>query len=107
MTAPDALDSTPGESRRLAAQITYRDVLAHCQARRCSLQARALSTSCDQLLVTIRVTPRVTGVLHNESLAADIAAAEAQVSADSPTETVEHVRLALIAALQARHATQR
>ena len=49
----------------------------------------------------------VAGVLRNESLAAEIAAAEAQLSADSPTETVEHVRLALIAALQARHATQR
>ncbi|MGO9791884.1 MAG: helix-turn-helix domain-containing protein, partial [Solirubrobacteraceae bacterium] len=48
----------------------------------------------------------VAGVLHNEPLAADIATAEAQLSADSPTETVEHVRLALIAALQARHATQ-
>ncbi len=49
----------------------------------------------------------VAGVLHNEPLAVDIAAAEAQLSADSPTETVEHVRLALIAALQARHVTQR
>ncbi len=49
----------------------------------------------------------IAGVLHNEPLAAEIAAAEAQLSAESPTETVEHVRLALIAALQARHATQR
>ena len=49
----------------------------------------------------------VAGVFHNEPLAAAIAAAEAQLSADSPTETVEHARLALIAALQARHATQR
>ncbi len=49
----------------------------------------------------------VAGVFHNDPLAADIAAAEAQLSAASPTDTVEHVRLALIAALQARHATQR
>jgi DNA-binding transcriptional ArsR family regulator len=49
----------------------------------------------------------VAGVLHNEPLAAEIAAAEAQLSADSPTEMVEHVRLAFIAALQARHARQR
>ncbi len=48
----------------------------------------------------------VAGVLHNESLAAEIAAVEAQLSADSPTETVEHARQALIAALQARHATE-
>ncbi|MGO9789922.1 MAG: winged helix-turn-helix transcriptional regulator [Solirubrobacteraceae bacterium] len=49
----------------------------------------------------------VAGVLHSEPLAAEIAAAEAQLFADSLTETVEHVRLALIGALQARHATQR
>jgi DNA-binding transcriptional ArsR family regulator len=49
----------------------------------------------------------VAGVFHDEPLAAEIAAAERQLSADSPTVTVEHVRLALIAALQARHATQR
>jgi DNA-binding transcriptional ArsR family regulator len=49
----------------------------------------------------------VAGVLHNEPLAADIAAAEARLSADSPTEAVDYVRLGLIAALQARHATQR
>ncbi|MGO9958781.1 MAG: hypothetical protein ACLP50_22930 [Solirubrobacteraceae bacterium] len=49
----------------------------------------------------------VAGVLHNEPLCAEIAAAETQLSADSPTETVERVRLALIAALQARHATAR
>ncbi len=49
----------------------------------------------------------VAGVLRNEPLAAEIAAAEAQLSGDTPTETVEWVRLALIAALQARHATQR
>ncbi len=41
----------------------------------------------------------VAGVLHNEPLAADIAAAEARLSADSPTETVDYVRLGLIAAL--------
>jgi hypothetical protein len=45
----------------------------------------------------------VAGVLHSEPLAAEIAAAEAQLSADSPAETVEHVLLALIAALEARH----
>jgi hypothetical protein len=49
----------------------------------------------------------VAGAFHNEPLADAIAAAEAQLSADSPTETVEHVRLAFIAALQGRHATQR
>ncbi len=48
----------------------------------------------------------VAGVLHNEALAAEIAAVEEQLSADSPTETVEHARQALIAALQARHATE-
>jgi DNA-binding transcriptional ArsR family regulator len=49
----------------------------------------------------------VAGVLRNEPLADAIAAAEAQLSADSPTETVEHARRALTAALEARHATQR
>ncbi len=49
----------------------------------------------------------VAGVFHNEPLAAEIAAVEAQLSVDRPTETVEHVRPALIAALQARHTTQR
>ncbi len=49
----------------------------------------------------------VAGVLRNEPLADAIAAAEAQLSVDSPTETVEHARRALTAALQARHATQR
>jgi hypothetical protein len=49
----------------------------------------------------------VAGVFHNEPLAAALAAAEAQLSADSPTETVEHARTALTAALQARHATPR
>jgi DNA-binding transcriptional ArsR family regulator len=48
----------------------------------------------------------VAGVLRNESLAAEIAAVEEQLSADSPTESVEHARQALIAALQARHATE-
>jgi hypothetical protein len=33
----------------------------------------------------------VAGVLHNEPLAADIASAEAQLSADSPTETVDYI----------------
>ena len=49
----------------------------------------------------------VAGVFRNEPLADAIAAAEVQLSADSPTETVEHARRALIAALQARRATQR
>jgi len=48
----------------------------------------------------------VAGVFDDEPLAARIAAAEAQLSADSPTAVVEQVRRALIAALQARHATQ-
>ncbi len=48
----------------------------------------------------------VAGVLRNEALAAEIAAVEAQLSADSSTESVEHARQALIAALQARHATE-
>ena len=49
----------------------------------------------------------VAGVLGNEPLAAEIAAAEAQLSADSSSETVEDVRRALIATLQARYAAQR
>ncbi len=49
----------------------------------------------------------VAGVFQNEPLAAEIAAAEAQLSAGSPTETVEDVRLALTEALQARHAMGR
>ncbi|MGO9976197.1 MAG: hypothetical protein ACLP01_26020 [Solirubrobacteraceae bacterium] len=47
----------------------------------------------------------VAGVFSNEPLAANIAAAGAQLSAESPPETVEHARLALIAALQAQQAT--
>jgi DNA-binding transcriptional ArsR family regulator len=49
----------------------------------------------------------IAGVFHNEPLADAIAPVEAQLSADSPTETVEHARRALTAVLQARHATQR
>jgi DNA-binding IscR family transcriptional regulator len=49
----------------------------------------------------------IAGVFHNQPLADAIAATETQLSADSPTETVEQARMALIAALQARHATQR
>ncbi len=49
----------------------------------------------------------VAGVSDNEPLAGAITTAEAQLSADSPTETVDHARDALIAALHARHATQR
>ena len=44
----------------------------------------------------------VTGVFHDEPLATELAAAEAQLSARSPTAIVEQVRLALVAALQAR-----
>ncbi|MGO9971977.1 MAG: hypothetical protein ACLP01_04040 [Solirubrobacteraceae bacterium] len=44
----------------------------------------------------------VAGVFENEPLANAIAAAEAQLSADSPTVTVEHARRALTATLQAR-----
>ncbi len=47
----------------------------------------------------------IAGVLHNEPLASDIAVAEANLFADSSAETVEDVRLALITALHARHAT--
>ena len=47
----------------------------------------------------------IDGVLHNEPLAAAVATAEAQLSAESPTETVDAVRGELIAALQSRHAT--
>ncbi len=49
----------------------------------------------------------VAGVFHNEPLADAIAAPEAQLSADSSTETVEPARRALTAVLQARHAAQR
>jgi len=49
----------------------------------------------------------VAGVFENEPLADAIAAAEAQLSADSSTETVEHARRALTAVLRARYATQR
>ncbi|OBH91535.1 hypothetical protein A5678_11035 [Mycobacterium sp. E2733] len=44
----------------------------------------------------------VTGVFHDGPLAAELAAAEAQLSARSPAAIVEQVRLALVAALQAR-----
>ena len=45
----------------------------------------------------------VSGVFHDESLATVIAAAEAGVQESSPAAVVEQSRLALIAALQARH----
>jgi hypothetical protein len=45
----------------------------------------------------------VAGVFHDETLAADLAAAETALSAQSPAAVVEQVRLALIAALQGRH----
>jgi hypothetical protein len=44
----------------------------------------------------------IAAVFHDRPLAADLAAAEAQLSAHSPAAIVEQVRLALIAALQAR-----
>ena len=44
----------------------------------------------------------VTNVFHDEPLAAELAAAEAQLSVRSPAAIVEQVRLALVAALQAR-----
>jgi len=49
----------------------------------------------------------IAGVFHNEPLADAIAATEAQLPGDSPAATVEPARRALIAALQARHATAR
>jgi len=49
----------------------------------------------------------VAAVFHDEPLAADLAAAEAQLSGQSPAAIVEHVRLALVAALQARHGAER
>lgn len=44
----------------------------------------------------------IAGVFHDQSLAADFAAAETRLRAESPAAVVEQVRLALIAALQAR-----
>ena len=44
----------------------------------------------------------VAGVFHDQQLAADIAAAEAVLAPGSPTAVVEEVRVALIAAFQAR-----
>jgi hypothetical protein len=44
----------------------------------------------------------VAGVFHDEPLAAELAAAEAQLPARSPAAIVEQVRLALVAALRAR-----
>ena len=49
----------------------------------------------------------VSGVFHDEPLAAELAAAEAQLSARSPAAIVEQVRLALVAALQARPSRKR
>jgi hydroxymethylpyrimidine pyrophosphatase-like HAD family hydrolase len=45
----------------------------------------------------------IADVFHDKPLTADLAAAEAQLSAQSPAAVVEQVRLALISALQARH----
>ena len=49
----------------------------------------------------------VTGVFHDEPLAAELAVAEAQLCAHSPAAIVEQVRLALVAALQARPSRKR
>ena len=46
----------------------------------------------------------VASVFHDQPLADELTAAEAQLSAQSPAAIVEQMRLALIAALQARHA---
>ena len=46
----------------------------------------------------------IAGVFHDQVLASDVAAAEAALPPQSPAAVVEQVRLALIAALQARHA---
>jgi hypothetical protein len=45
----------------------------------------------------------VSGVFHDKALAAGLSAAEASLSAHSPSAVVDQVRLALIAALQGRH----
>jgi hydroxymethylpyrimidine pyrophosphatase-like HAD family hydrolase len=47
----------------------------------------------------------VAGVFHDQQLAADIAAAEAALVPGSPTAVVEEVRVALIAAFQARRSS--
>jgi hypothetical protein len=47
----------------------------------------------------------ITDVFHDRQLAASLAAAETQISAHSPSAVVEKGRLALIAALRARHAS--
>jgi hypothetical protein len=44
----------------------------------------------------------IAGVFYDQPLAADLAAAEAQLTDHSPAAVVEQVRVALIAALQAR-----
>jgi phosphoglycolate phosphatase-like HAD superfamily hydrolase len=49
----------------------------------------------------------VAAVFHDQPLAADLAAAEAQLPTPSPAAIVEQVRLALVAALQARQASKR
>ncbi len=49
----------------------------------------------------------VTGVFHDELLATELAAAEAQLSVRSPAAIVEQVRLVLVAALQARPSQKR
>jgi hypothetical protein len=45
----------------------------------------------------------VAEVFHDQALAARLGAAEAALPPDSPAAVVEQIRLALVAALQARH----
>jgi hydroxymethylpyrimidine pyrophosphatase-like HAD family hydrolase len=47
----------------------------------------------------------ITDVFHDRQLAASVGAAETQISAHSPSAVVEKARLALVAVLQARHAS--
>ncbi len=49
----------------------------------------------------------VAAVFHDQTLAANLAAAEAQLPAQSPAAIAEQVRLALVAALQVRQASKR
>jgi hypothetical protein len=49
----------------------------------------------------------VAAVFHDHTLAANLAAAEAQLPAQSPAAIAEQVRLTLVAALQARQASTR
>ena len=48
----------------------------------------------------------VAAVFHDQTLAANLAAAEAQLPAQSPAAIAEQVRLALVGALQVRQASK-